>query len=127
MENILALLGVICRIGKKPQIKLATDAIGACNDDTMLVHFKKLVIEKNFPLGMHNLAAAVCDESLAGPRFPRMLSCKILKCVWKLQMGSEAGPAERCKWQTVWKYATWLLKLHVGLLLRYLDSFQKLR
>jgi hypothetical protein len=80
----ILLFWIICRICNDSGIKSASDSVTGFKHNSMFVCFKKLVVQKNIPLCMQDLAAAMGHERFTGHLGSGMLSCKVIERVRKL-------------------------------------------
>ena len=80
-----SLFGIIGRIGEYSRIKPVINAITTANNDTVLPCLYKLIVKKNPPLCMEQLAMAVSHEVGRWGFTAKMVSCEIFEAVRELE------------------------------------------
>jgi hypothetical protein len=65
--NKCPLFRVVRGIGEYSWIEPSFDSVTACNDDTMIPSFHKLIIKKDLPLRMHEFPSTMSHEFLVCP------------------------------------------------------------
>jgi len=79
----IALLRVISCVCEETWINTSLHTVGALDDITMLVGSHELVVQEKLPDSLHQLAFAVCENSLRCSVIV-MFHVFILKSAWKL-------------------------------------------
>lgn len=102
-------------------------AIKAHYNDSVYIGFDEFVIEKDAPLFMEELTSTMGEEGFVWSLAAYVLRSKIFEIIWQLWQSLSTQSTESKKFRplTVWKYATWLQRLHNGLQCQYFNSFPK--